>query len=122
MSYAVIFDGDCDTCRRFVARLREWDTDLTVEFLPAGDPAVAARFPWISPRELDASVQLVRIADGRTWQGAAAIEALVGMLPHSPRVGWLFRLPFARIIAERVYREFAKNRRRIRCEEHCRTN
>jgi predicted DCC family thiol-disulfide oxidoreductase YuxK len=120
--YAVIFDGECGICRRFVSRLQRWDTERSLEYLASSDATVPARFGWIPRRAFDESVQLVRIADGETWQGAGAIEELLRILPRSPRAGWLFKLPLARPIAEAAYRLFARNRARLGCEAHCRTN
>ena len=54
-----------------------------------------------------------------TWEGAEAIEHLLRILPHGPRLGWIFRLPFARPLFAWGYRTFARNRRRFGCGEHC---
>ncbi len=58
-------------------------------------------------------------APRKTWEGARAIEQLVRVLPSGPRLGWVFRLPFARPLFAWGYRNFARNRRRFGCGEHC---
>ena len=119
--YAVIYDGSCSVCLRFVARLERWDARHILEMIPSQRADVAAKFGWISQCDLDQSVQVVRIADSKTWQGAGAIEELLNVLPRGRLVSWLFRIPFARRLAERSYREFAARRYRLGCTEHCRT-
>ena len=119
--YAVIYDGECAVCLRFVARLERWDSRRVLEMVPSQRGDVASRFGWITQSELNRSVQLVRLSDSRTWQGAAAIEELLKVLPRGWSLSWLFRLPFARAIAEKSYRAFASKRERLGCAEHCRT-
>jgi predicted DCC family thiol-disulfide oxidoreductase YuxK len=64
-------------------------------------------------------MQVIRASDGKTWQGAAALEELLKVLPRGRLVSWMFRIPFARPVAEKFYRLFARNRYRIGCGEHC---
>jgi predicted DCC family thiol-disulfide oxidoreductase YuxK len=119
--YAVIYDGDCGVCRGFVARLTTWDSQGILEILPSQAREIRSRFPWISPAAFAESVQVVRLSDGKTWQGAAAIEELANALPKGKLVSWLFHLPLVRGIAERFYQAFARSRYRLGCEDHCRT-
>ena len=81
-------------------------------------PGVTARFPWIPAKAYLEALQLIGPA-GRTWQGAAAIEQLLTILPKGKLVSWLFKIPFVRPIADRFYRWFARNRYRLGCGEHC---
>ena len=57
--------------------------------------------------------------DGETWSGAAAIEHLLDVLPRGRLVSWLFKIPFVRGIADKVYRWFARNRYHLGCGKHC---
>ncbi len=54
-----------------------------------------------------------------TWEGALAVERLLRVLPRGPRLGWVFRVPFARPLFAWGYRSFARNRRRFGCGKHC---
>ena len=56
---------------------------------------------------------------GRTWQGAAAIEHILDVLPKGKLVSWIFSIPFVRPLAERFYRWFARNRYKLGCGDHC---
>lgn len=117
--YAVVYDGHCVVCGKIVARLEKWDSDQKLELVPSQAPGVPARFPWIAERAFTESLQFVRVSDGRTWEGAAAIEELLGVLPRGRSISWVFALPFARSVVERLYRWFARNRYRLGCGEHC---
>ena len=119
--YAVIYDGNCSVCLRFVARLDRWDKHRILELVPSQRADVARRFAWFSQPDFDRSVQLVRLSDSKSWQGGAAIEELLNVLPRGRAVSWLFQLPFARRVAEKSYRAFALRRYRFGCAEHCRT-
>ncbi|HEX6251645.1 MAG TPA: DUF393 domain-containing protein [Gemmatimonadaceae bacterium] len=115
-----MYDGDCRVCERIVSRVEQWDSDERLEIIPSRRDDVKARFPWIPDSAYAESLQLVRTADGRTWQGGAAVEQLLDVLPRGRWISWVFRVPFVRVIADRFYRWFARNRYHLGCREHCR--
>lgn len=116
--YTVVYDGACKVCGRLVAVLNRWDTKGVLEIIASQTPGVHARFPWIPPRAFAESVQVVG-PGGRTWQGAAALEQLLDVLPRGRWISWVFDIPFMRRIAERFYRWFARNRYHLGCGAHC---
>ena len=116
--YTIIYDGACKVCQGLVRQLVKWDKHQVFEIIPSQGQGVRARFPWIPARAFAQSVQLVR-RDGRTWQGAAALEAIIDQLPKGKLITWIFSIPFVRPLAERFYRWFARNRYRLGCGEHC---
>lgn len=118
--YVVVYDGHCKVCGRMVRALRRWDRrSRLLEILPSQWPGLAERFPAIAARDYAESLQLVRPSDGTRWQGAAAIEQLLGVLPRGRWVAWVFAVPFARTLADGFYRWFARNRYRLGCGDHC---
>ena len=117
--YTVIYDGYCKVCGRMVRMLAKWDRNHVLEIIPSQDAGVRARFPWIPARSYSESIQVVRASDGRTWQGAAALEQLVKVLPKGRLISWLFKIPLVRPLADRFYRSFARNRYKFGCGEHC---
>ena len=119
-AYTVVYDGNCSACSRFIHALRRWDKRHLIEILPSQADQVAARFPWIPSSAYSESLQLIRLSDGKTWQGAAAIEQLLDLAPKGRLVSWIFSLPFARAVAEKLYRWFARNRYHFGCDRHCR--
>jgi predicted DCC family thiol-disulfide oxidoreductase YuxK len=116
--YTCVFDGTCKICTRLARALRAWDGGEQIEVVASQAPGVMARFPWIPPRAYAESLQLIG-PGGRTWQGAAAIEQLLNVLPKGRFIGWIFKIPFARAIADRFYKWFARNRYQLGCGDHC---
>jgi len=116
--YTLVFDGMCKVCNRLANVLRTWDSPRRIEIVASQAAGVTSRFPWIPARAYTQAIQLIG-AGGETWQGAAAIEQLLGILPRGRLISWIFRVPFIRVIADRVYRWFARNRYRLGCGEHC---
>lgn len=117
-AYTVVYDGHCKVCTRLARLVAEWDRRRKLEIIPSQSPGVHARFPWIPPRAYAESIQVVD-RDGRTWQGASALETILDALPKGRLVSWVFAIPFARPLVERLYRWFARNRYRLGCGEHC---
>ena len=116
--YTCVYDGMCKVCTRLATALRKWDRTHQIEIVSSQTPGVMARFPWIPVRAYAEALQLIG-PGGHTWQGAAAVEQLLNILPKGKLVGWLFKVPFVRILADRVYKWFARNRYRLGCGEHC---
>ena len=117
-AYTCVYDGTCKVCTRLAGVLRKWDREQQLEVVASQTPGVTARFPWIPARAYAEALQLIG-PGGRTWQGAAAIEQLLNILPKGKLVAWLFKVPLVRVLADRVYRWFARNRYKLGCGEHC---
>ena len=118
--FTVVYDGTCKVCTRLANVLRKWDRAHTLEVVSSQTPGVVARFPWIPPRAFGEALQMIA-RDGTTSSGAAAIERLLDVLPKGRLISWIFRIPFARRLADKFYRWFARNRYRLGCGEHCMT-
>jgi predicted DCC family thiol-disulfide oxidoreductase YuxK len=116
--YTLVFDGMCKVCNRLAHALRSWDKRQNIDVVPSQAPGVMARFPWIPRRAFAEAIQLVGPA-GETWQGAEAIEQLLGVLPRGRLIAWIFKVPFVRVLADKLYRWFARNRYRLGCGAHC---
>jgi predicted DCC family thiol-disulfide oxidoreductase YuxK len=116
--YTVVWDGSCKTCARLVTLLDRWDTRGEIETVPSQNTSVFARFPWIPAESYAEAVQLIG-PNGQTWQGAAAIEKLLEVLPHGRLLGWVFNIPYLGRGMDRFYRWFARNRYRFGCGQHC---
>jgi predicted DCC family thiol-disulfide oxidoreductase YuxK len=116
--YTCVYDGTCKVCTRLSHLLAKWDRHRQIEVVPSQAPGVMARFPWIPARAYADALQLIG-PHGRTWQGAAAIEQLLDVLPKGRLIGWIFSIPYVRVLADKVYRWFARNRYKLGCGEHC---
>lgn len=116
--YTLVFDGACRMCTRLSNVLRKWDSRRQIEVTASQTTGVMARFPWIPARAYTQAIQLVG-PGGETWQGAAAVEQLLTILPRGRWIAWIFSVPFVRALADRIYRWIARNRYRLGCGEHC---
>ncbi len=117
--YTVVFDGDCRICTRITEVVGRWDRkDEVLEIVPSQAEGVKVRFPSIPESAYAESLQLIG-ADGSIWQGPAAIEQLLAVLPRGRWIAWVFSVPFVRDVAEKFYRWFARNRYRLGCSDHC---
>ena len=116
--YTLVYDGMCRMCTRLSKLLIKWDSPNRIEVVASQATGVMARFPWIPAKAYSDGIQLVG-PGGATWQGSAAVEQLLTILPRGKWIAWVFRLPFVRTLADKVYRWVARNRYRMGCGEHC---
>lgn len=116
--YTLVFDGQCRICNPLADVVRRWDRDQRIEVVPSQARGLMARFPWIPREAYGKAIQLVG-PGGATWQGAAAVEQLLGILPRGRLIAWVFHVPGIRVLADRIYRWVARNRYRMGCGEHC---
>jgi len=105
----LIFDGECGLCRRAVERLRGWDREHRLRFIPFQDEAAVRGFGLALPA-LAAAMHLV-LPDGRVFAGADAVPELGRLLPGKRWWTWGFALPGVRSVARRVYARIARGRR-----------
>ncbi|MGD0836837.1 MAG: DCC1-like thiol-disulfide oxidoreductase family protein [Polyangia bacterium] len=105
----LIFDGECRFCSLWIQRWRQMTGDV-IDYLPARDASIGARFPEIPAAAFAQAVQLVD-SDGRVY---AAAEAVLRTLARAGRWRWLLRLYHASSLfartAEAGYRLIAGHR------------
>lgn len=116
--YTLVYDGTCKMCKRLVRRIEQVDRAEQIEAVASQAPGVRDRFPWIRPEAYLESVQLIGPGN-ETWQGAAAVERTLDILPRGSFITWIFSIPGVRPLAERIYRWVARNRYKLGCGEHC---
>ena len=116
--YTLVYDGMCRMCTRLSKLLMKWDASHRIEVVPSQATGVMARFPWIPTKAYSEAIQLIG-PGGETWQGSSAVEQLLTILPRGRWIAWVFKLPFVRTIADKLYRWVARNRYRMGCGEHC---
>lgn len=108
----MIYDGECQFCRRLVALISRLDRKTRLKALPFKDVDLH-RF-GVSREAAEQAMQLAA-PSGAVWSGAAAARELTRLLPALRPLGWLFHVPGAMGVAERVYRWIAKRRHRLGC-------
>src|SRR6058998_1154009 len=71
----LVFDGDCNFCRRWIQRWRQ-STGDRVDYLPFQSPEIAEQFPELTREHFEQAVHLVE-PNGEVFRGAeAAFRAL----------------------------------------------
>lgn len=101
----VVYDGNCGFCRRWVERLRRWDREGRLEFLPLQD-ADAPVVTGVGRDELEQAAHVV-LPSGQVVAGAAAFRALCPFLSGGSVPFRLLGLPGVLPLAERLYRWIA---------------
>jgi predicted DCC family thiol-disulfide oxidoreductase YuxK len=110
--WVLIYDGDCEFCRRQVSCVKRHDARGQVEAVPFQSANLESY--GVGRQAAEESMHLVSPA-GVVWRGAEAARQLLQLLPRLRPVAWLFRLPGAMFLAERVYRWIARRRHRFGC-------
>jgi len=105
----LVFDGDCNFCRRWIARWREMTGDL-VEYHPFQDAYISERFSEIPREQFEGAVQLIE-PDGRVCGGAQAVFRTLGYAPRKRWTLWAYEhIPGVDAFTEYWYRVVAQNR------------
>jgi predicted DCC family thiol-disulfide oxidoreductase YuxK len=104
----VIFDGDCQFCRRWIERWRELTEDA-VDYAPFQD--AAARFPEIPRENFEQSLYFIA-PDGTAHRGADAVFRSLGTVRAGRGLIWCYeQVPGFAPITEAAYRLVARNRK-----------
>ncbi|HUA39807.1 MAG TPA: lipase maturation factor family protein [Candidatus Sulfopaludibacter sp.] len=105
----MVYDGDCNFCTLWIRRWQQ-TTGVSVDYLPAQDPSITARFREIPREHFNTAVQLIE-SDGAVYSGA---DAVFRTLAHSPNRQWLLRTyknsPAFANLTEWAYGLVARNR------------
>ncbi len=113
----LIYDDDCEFCRRWAHRFRRW-TRGDALLLPLQHQA-AAEMSGRSRPELLAAMHVITAA-GAVVAGAAAVREILHLVPWGWMPRMVFRLPGAMRIADRAYGWVAARRQHLGCGgEHC---
>lgn len=105
----VLWDGECNFCRKQVSRLRALDWRGRLSFLSLHDERVAQRYPRLSYEQMLEEMWVVT-PQGAQYGGADALRYLSRVLPALWLVAPLLHLPLTRPLLRRAYREVARRR------------
>lgn len=108
----LLYDGGCCFCRGQVARLSRWLGDR-LEYESFRDPGVLARHPEVSAEACESAIQLIE-PGGRVRAGADAITAALRLRRLTAPAAWIYAVPVARGVIDRVYELVARYRFRLR--------
>jgi predicted DCC family thiol-disulfide oxidoreductase YuxK len=102
-----VYDGECDFCRRWIARWRTITRDR-VDYAPYQEEA--GRFPEIPHDEFRRAVQLIDV-DGRVYSAAEAVFRSLAVRSGWAWLLWLYRrLPGFAPLSEGLYNVVARKR------------
>jgi len=111
------YDADCGFCEFTAGWLAglNFTQGTELELVAYQAPNLLERIPGVDVSHSDGGVQL-RLEDGRIICDAAAVGEILNCTLCWWWLGWLIRLPIAKILAQNIYRIVAANRGRIsRC-------
>ena len=81
MTYYVIYDGNCNLCVTFTQILAQFDQGQWFNYARMQDTETLSHF-GITAQDCEKGVDLLHSQDwGQRWQGSAAIEEIVNLLP-----------------------------------------
>lgn len=105
----MVFDGDCNFCRRWIARWQAATGDK-VDYLPYQHPTIAERFPEIPRQQFEQAVQLIE-PSGDVHNAAEAVFRTLACAPRKRWTLWAYEnIPGIGTIAECWYRIVATHR------------
>ena len=103
----LIFDGDCEFCRRWITRWQSMTGDR-IDYAPYQE--VGEQFPKISQQEFVTAVQLGD-SDGQIFSGAEAVFRALAQVPGKGWGLWFYRhVPGFAPVSRAVYRFVAGHR------------
>ena len=106
----IIYDGNCDFCRRRVARWQDVAGNR-LDFVPSEDARRLS--PAVTQLALNESVHLIE-PSGRISQGAQAIFRMRKIALGRSLPLWLYdNVPGFRYVAEQLYRLVARHRKHL---------
>ena len=111
----VLYDGDCQLCRRARRWLEQQPKWVALEFLPAGGEAARRRFPTL---DVVATLTEMHVVDdiGRLYKGEKAwIVCLWALQDHRGHAQWLSD-PRRQRDAKRFVQWLSRHRHRVRME------
>ena len=108
------YDADCGFCEFTVGWLAglNFTIGTGLELVAYQDTNLLERIPGVDISHSDGGVQL-RLEDGRIICDAAAVGEILKRTLRWWWLGWLIRLPIAKILSQYIYRIVAANRGRI---------
>ncbi|MEC4986583.1 MAG: DCC1-like thiol-disulfide oxidoreductase family protein [Oscillatoria sp. PMC 1068.18] len=111
MRYHVIYDGNCNLCVTFTQLLENFDRGKLFNYTPMQDENVLKKFE-ITPQDCELGMILIdNQRQERRWQGAAAAEEIVNLLPAGDLFLAAYRsLPGVKEIGDRAYEQLRDNR------------
>lgn len=108
----LVYDGQCNFCKRQIARIRTMDRRDQFEYAPRDTPGLTDRFPKLAQEEFNTGMRLV-MPDGQIFIGADAVYQIARRLPRVSLIAWLYRVPGLHALARAIYARIAARRQSL---------
>jgi predicted DCC family thiol-disulfide oxidoreductase YuxK len=111
MTYYVIYDGNCNLCISFTQLLAQFDQGQLFNYIRMQDEKTLQHF-GITPQDCQWGVILLNDHDwGQRWQGTAAIEEIITLLPLGEAFITAYRaVPGLKWLSDRTYAQVRDHR------------
>lgn len=108
----LVYDGECNFCRRSVERIRKRDAAGAIECVPRQADGLTDRYPQLLEGDFNTGMRLIE-PDGTVHVGADAMYHVMRELPRWRRLAWLYNVPGIHWLSRKVYAWIAANRYRL---------
>ncbi len=114
---SLIYDSQCEFCRRSVEWLSSRDDKKILRFVPCKSEERMKEFLEITEEECMSGVQVIT-SEKQKISGFDGIAYVMRFLRGTKLLGTMLGLPMVRIVGKRVYSWVARNRNRITCKNN----
>ena len=105
----MIYDGNCNFCRKNVTRIHRLDGQGRIAFVSLHDPFVTKNYPDLTHQMLMTQMYLVD-RQGRRHAGPESLKYLSRKLPKLWPLAVILHIPFSMPVWQAIYRWIAKRR------------
>ena len=111
----VIYDGNCQFCKRQVGRLNRWDGKQRLAYISLHDDFVATEYTDLTKDEMMKAMYFID-RKGNRHRGASALRVISRRLPRLWPLAVLLHIPLTLPLWSWVYHQIAKRRYRLNCD------
>ena len=105
----LIYDADCALCEATKNFLAGWDSRHSILYLHFQESNAKSLLPLLAGKDHLEAMYFVD-KTGKSWKGMEAAREILRHLPLGRPLAWLFYLPGAPFLADRLYTWIARNR------------
>ncbi len=110
--WKLLFDGECETCRRFSEMVIRFDTENLIHVVSLQEHFQLNR--EIPLEELREELHLLSVS-GKVLRGGEAIAMIISLVPATRPFRWMVENPLGRRGSSAVYRMMKRMRRCRSC-------
>ena len=113
----LIYDEDCQLCKRFKQALDLIDRDGAIVKRPLQDDSLYEEYPELKREECEKTIHLIS-SEGKVLKGSSAIEYLIGVFPGVKKFAWLVESESGKKAVDFFYGKVNELRRKVKedCE------